>query len=173
MTRGPDGPPPLRRLHLQLVPLRNDLGDGHDVGLEISIDGRTLVDWLRPIETRFDPKVAGAYAPASLEYLRLVALRGDGRQVFAPPGVFGSGGTVLVCGCGHAGCWSLDVEVRHDGSVVRWTGFNSTLSSRRSGWSYAAIEPMLFDSAAYFKTLARIAPLVGSILKKRPRLASR
>ncbi|WP_191058247.1 hypothetical protein [Geminicoccus harenae] len=150
--------------------MRNDLGDGHDAGLEISIDGRRLVDWLRPIETRFDPKVAGAYAPASLEYLCLVAVRRDGRQVFAPPGVFGSGGTVLVCGCGHAGCWSLDMKVEHDGSVVRWTGFNSTLSSRRSGWNYAATEPMRFDSAAYFKTLARVAPLAGSILKKRPRL---
>jgi len=32
---------------------------------------------------------------------------------------------------------------------------------------YKSIEPLVFERKAYFKALARLAPAIGSVLKKR------
>jgi len=168
MTRrpaDPGSPPKQRRLGVAVVPLPTI----DDSGVEISIDGRPLLDLVRDAESRFGGEPAGSYAAASLRYLGLVAERHDGRLVHAGPGAFDGGKAVplLVCTCGHAGCWSLEADISVDEDTVRWTGLSSTLSRRLRGADYKSIEPLVFERNAYFKALARLAPAIGSILKKR------
>lgn len=168
MTRrpaDPDSPPKQRRLGVAVVPLPTI----DDIGVEISIDGRPLLDLVRDAESRFGGEPAGSYAAAPLHYLGLVAERRDGRLVHAGPGAFDGRKAVplLVCTCGQAGCWSLEADIHVDEEAVRWSNFSSTLSQRLRGANYKSIEPLVFERKAYFKALARLAPAIGSVLKKR------
>jgi hypothetical protein len=97
------------------------------------------------------------------------SLRRDGRLVHAGPGAFEGRKAVplLVCTCGQAGCWSLEADIHVDEEAVRWLNFSSTLSQRLRGANYKSIEPLVFERKAYFKALARLAPAIGSVLKKR------
>jgi hypothetical protein len=141
---------------------------GDDVGVEISIDGRPLLELVRDAESRFDSQFAGRYAATPLDYLGLVALRDDGRSVYAGPGAFGGreGVPILVCDCGQAGCWALDADIYIQEETVLWACLSSTLSRRYADADYKSIDPLVFERQAYFEEVARLAPAIGSFLTK-------
>ena len=162
--------PALLRLGLRLVPLRAGFPGSHDVGVEILIDDTPLIELVRQVELGFEKKVAGAYLPASLEYLGLVAEDEEGRQTALGQGHFAGAreASILVCDCGEASCWSLNATIEVHGNRVRWDGLSSTLSRRDQSWNYRSIEPLLFDGVEYFAALDALLPEIETALAGRP-----
>ncbi|MEM7023094.1 MAG: hypothetical protein AAF637_10940 [Pseudomonadota bacterium] len=157
-----------RRLGLSLVTL-DGREERDDVGVEITIDGISLLTLVRDAETRVGGDPEGAYWAASLENLWLVEEGDGGRWFRAVPGVLGDGGfaPLLVCECGDPWCWGFYATVRVDGDTVSWSDFCHTVSERFNAARYRSIGPLLFERRAYFKALARLEPGIGSVVKRR------
>ncbi|MEM7023093.1 MAG: hypothetical protein AAF637_10935 [Pseudomonadota bacterium] len=147
-----------RRLGLTLVTLPRPELFGHEVGVEATVDGKSLPELLRAAKGLQDE----GYLPASLECMRLVEKRCDGRLRLARPSPFaGDRITVLVGSCGDWVSQSLAVAIHDDGETVRWSWLF------RYHDRYADIENLAFERRAYFKAVARLGPAIGSLLRRR------
>ena len=158
----------LRRLGLRLVPLRGPDRLGESLGVEITIDGRPLIDLVRDVEARFPKGPPGSYWPTSLLYLGLMRTRRNGTVTHDVPGYFQHPHALylLVCACGEASCWCLTAEVTADAETVAWRRLRSTLGARCGG-RYDALGPLVFDRRAYFREVARLAPAIGEALARQ------
>jgi hypothetical protein len=122
--------------------------------VRILIDGRDLVDLVRPIELPFataegHPDIAGGYdGLLPHDWVDLPERYGDGRAA------------LLACaGCGEPGCWPLRARVDADPDKVTWSDFQQP---HRPDWSYASFGPFVFDRAQYDEEVARVRARVRS-----------
>ncbi len=160
---------PIRRLGLRLVPTYKPGWLGFQIGIEFTIDGRSLLELVRDEESRFKSPLAGAYSTPTLEIQGLV-----GADDWTAPPVYAGvealvdrpGTTLLACSCGDPYCWGLFADIEADGEIVRWTRFRSTLSERL-GRGYPGLDPLVFALKPYLRAFARLEPAIRSAIKKR------
>jgi hypothetical protein len=117
--------------------------------VRIFIDGRDLVDLVRPIELPFTraeghPEIAGNYdGLPPRDWVDLPERYDDDDRV-----------AVLACAsCGEPGCWPLRVRVTASADRVTWSDFQQP---HRPEWSYAAFGPFVFNRAQYDEEVARV-----------------
>jgi hypothetical protein len=115
----------------------------------VFIDGRDLVDLVRPIELPFaaaegHPDIAGGYDGLLVrDWLELPEQYGDDGRA-----------AVLACAsCGEVGCWPLRTRIEEDGDIVRWSDFQQP---HRPDWSYESFGPFVFDRGQYYDQVARV-----------------
>ena len=117
----------------------------------IFVDGRDLVDLVRPVELPFataegHSSIAGGYDGLLPEYWLELPEQygGDGRAA------------VLSCKCGEVGCWPLRVRIAIDGQHVVWSDFQQP---HRPDWAYKGFGPFVFERGEYEREVARVHAL--------------
>lgn len=124
---------------------------GQEVDAEVVrvfIDGRDLVDLVRPIELPFaaaegHPDIAGAYdGLLPSDWLELPEQYGDDGRV-----------ALLACTCGEIGCWPLRARIEEDDETVTWSDFQQP---HRAGWSYDSFGPFVFVRSQYYDEVGRV-----------------
>jgi hypothetical protein len=117
--------------------------------VRILVDGRDLVDLVRPIELPFasaegHPEIAGSYdGLLPRDWVDLPEQYDDDDRA-----------ALLACAsCGEPGCWPLRARVEAVADSVTWSDFQQP---HRPEWSYASFGPFVFDRAQYDEEVARV-----------------
>jgi hypothetical protein len=122
--------------------------------LEISVNGRLLIELVREVEQPFADREGRAFAAGQYDWLGLVGceLFDDTSQEFI----------VLGCTCGEAECWPLLCKIEFMPGHVRWSGFynpfrtvefvaklDDTAHERIVPWAYSGLGCFEFDRLQY------------------------
>ena len=146
----------MNQLQTSIVPCLDDDGETY-FGLQILIDGQSLIDIVRHAETSMAvaegaPNMAGAYGWSSISLGAVDDLRSS---------VATEKKTVLVldCTCGFPGCWPLRSRLTFTPRQVVWSHFEQRYRSAGSvhHWSYDHLCSFVFERVAYERTLSQAA----------------
>jgi hypothetical protein len=134
---------------------RTDVGQDEPVDLvNILINGRNLIDFIRAVELTFDqckqyPPLAGSY----------IGIQADSFSDCYLRGLDGSGKKALLLQCGgfdDFGCWPLLAKVTVENNTVIWSDFEQPHrgpSSPGGHWVYNL--KFVFDRKQYETELSR------------------
>lgn len=133
--------------------------------LIIRINGRSLIDLVRPVELPFrtiegHPEKAGDYG-----WLHPFAC-----EIFVEPDEHET--HLLGCTCGEADCWPIFGRITKTPNTVQWHSFYNPFRLEKYlskvncddgrifiPWDYAALGPFEFDRKQYEEAIATVQPL--------------
>lgn len=129
--------------------------------VQIEIDGRNLIEWLRELEAPFAhaegmPDIAGSYEGLPLS---AVAPPSPHFLGFPHPEYAADDGAdrvaILVCReCGTSGCWPFELRITVSDDTVRWSDYRQP---HRRAWRYETLPPLCFARTQYEAALAALA----------------
>lgn len=106
------------------------------------INGRSLIDYIREVEERFDNTLAGSYDAISPDHLLDELSKGSFLDT--------TRSRILECECGVAGCWPLLMKVTPTDKTIKWHGF---IQYNKDNWDYSALQIFEFDKMQYNSAL--------------------
>jgi hypothetical protein len=125
------------------------------IGAKILINGESLLDKVKTIETPFAAAekhidIAGNYsyqiAKNLYNYLTIEDYWND------------EGGVALfTCTCLEDGCWSLRCYINETDTTVIWHNFHH---EHRDNWDYKALEEFCFDKQQYINELEKLKTFI-------------
>lgn len=131
------------------------LGPGKE--LHILINGLSLIDWVRTVESPFaqaegHPGLAGQYGWLSDVDCEIQRIKSEECMV-------------LGCDCGIPGCWPLTTQVSLDEDIVCWSRFRNChrAEGHTHAWDHSALGPFTFDRQQYETAVREMFPQVKAV----------
>lgn len=135
---------------IELVHKKVEYAIGVEDGVEIYINSRSLLSYIKPVEMPFaekegQPEIAGDYLPLKVHYLHSSLIEDvewdeQGKSV------------VYSCPCGEIGCWPLNVRIEWGDKYVVWKDFSQGC---RREWKYDGLK-FIFDRRQYERQLKKL-----------------
>lgn len=144
-------------LKIEINPSHYESGDFHEILL--FIDGRNLIDILKNIEKKYDPRIAGQYKGLILEYTSPEHFLGKPKILY---GEEENKTPLLDCQCGCNGCWTFASEIIIEEDNIIWKNFEQIHRSGEFGdkpWCYEELGFFIFNKEQYFQEINKLKEL--------------
>ena len=118
--------------------------------IQIIINGKSLIDFIKEYESKFDKTIAGGYAEILNSDLDKQVLLGGKDNVWS---------NVLCCECGELGCWPFQIKVKKKKYSYSWYSFRQPhrMKDSPSGyWDYGSFGPFEFELNNYETEIKKI-----------------